>query len=79
MKKIKSRHVYKNNKYLTHEIIIGLVAGVGTDLDEVEQQLITNLMPSGYDIQKITVSELCKNKSKKNKDKYKIKDINNRN
>lgn len=77
MKTSKSKHSKKNNKRLTHEIIIGLVAGVGTDLDEVEQQLITNLSPSEYNIQVITVSDLNTQSSPK-KNKYKIKDIHKR-
>jgi deoxycytidylate deaminase len=78
MKISQSKNAEKNNKCLTHEIIIGLVAGVGTDLDKVEQQLITNLCPSGYDIKVITVSELSKTLSTPKKNKYKIKDIHKR-
>ena len=60
---------------MTHEIIIGLVAGVGTNLDKVESELNYKIQPTGYHVEHIKVS--CLMNIKKIEDKYKYNIIEN--
>ncbi len=67
----------KKNNIPTHEIIIGLVAGVGTELEKVSNALQAEISPTNYTIKNITISELLTNNSfSNNRNKYDEKIIN---
>ncbi len=56
----------KKNNILMHEIIIGLVAGVGTELEKVTNALQAEISPTNYAIKNIKISELLANTSSSN-------------
>lgn len=60
-KKINKRNAKQT--FLTHEIIIGLVAGVGTDLERVTNKLQECISPTKYSVIQVNVSELLKTKN----------------
>lgn len=60
------------------EIILGLVAGVGTDLKKVIQEFKIKISPTKYTVVDIHVSDFVNKKLSNHQDKYKVSIINER-